>query len=40
MQIPAKLPTEKQSGVLLNILDKGRQEGVVLATTDQKEAGS
>lgn len=31
MQIPAKLPTEKQSGVLLNILDKGRQEGVVFS---------
>jgi hypothetical protein len=29
MQIPAKLPTEKQSVVLLDILDKGRMEGVV-----------
>ena len=31
MQIPAKLPTEKQSAVLLAILDKGRLEGVVLS---------
>lgn len=31
MQIPAKLPTEKQSAVLLGILDKGRLEGVVLS---------
>lgn len=30
MQIPAKLPTEKQSVVLLDILDKGRLEGVVV----------
>jgi len=29
MQIPAKVPTEKQSAVLLAILDKGRLEGVV-----------
>jgi len=30
MQIPVKLPTEKQSGVLLSILDKGRLEGLVI----------
>ncbi len=29
MQIPSKLPTEKQSVVLLDILHKGRMEGVV-----------
>jgi hypothetical protein len=29
MQIPSKLPTEKQSVVLLDILEKGRLEGVV-----------
>lgn len=31
MQIPSKLPTEKQSVVLLDILDKGRLEGVVVS---------
>lgn len=31
MQIPAKLPTEKQSMVLLRVLDKARIEGVVAA---------
>lgn len=30
MQIPAKLPTEKQSVLLLDVLDRGRLEGVVL----------
>ena len=30
MQIPSRLPTEKQSVVLLDILDKGRMEGVVV----------
>lgn len=30
MQIPVRLPTERQSVVLLDILDKGRMEGVVL----------
>lgn len=29
MRIPAKLPTEKQSMVLLDILNKGRMEGVI-----------
>ncbi len=29
MQIPVKIPTEKQSLVLLDILDKGRMEGVI-----------
>lgn len=29
VQIPSKLPTEKQSLVLLDILDKGRLEGIV-----------
>lgn len=28
MQIPAKIPTEKQCAVLLDILEKGREEGV------------
>ena len=31
MQIPSKLPTEKQSVVLLDILDKGQLEGVVVS---------
>jgi hypothetical protein len=30
MQIPAKLPTEKQCVVLLDILDRGRMEGVAV----------
>ena len=30
MQIPVKLPTEKQSGVLLSILHKGRLEGLFI----------
>lgn len=29
MQIPIKIPTEKQSLVLLEILHKGRMEGIV-----------
>ena len=29
MQIPSRLPTEKQSVVLLDILEKGRFEGVI-----------
>lgn len=28
MQIPAKIPTEKQCAVLLDILEKGREEGI------------
>lgn len=30
MQIPSKIPTEKQSLVLLRVLEKGRSEGVVV----------
>jgi hypothetical protein len=29
MQIPVRIPTEKQCAVLLEVLDRGRQEGVV-----------
>jgi hypothetical protein len=29
LQIPAKLPTEKQSAVLIEVLDKAREEGIV-----------
>lgn len=29
MQIPVRIPTEKQCAVLLDVLDRGRQEGVV-----------
>ena len=28
-QIPAKIPTEKQSAVLIEILGKARQEGII-----------
>ena len=31
MQIPSKLPTEKQSLLLLDVLDKGRMEGVIVS---------
>lgn len=31
MQIPGKIPTERQSLVLLKILDKGREEGIVVS---------
>jgi len=30
MQIPAKLPTEKQCAILLDVLGKGRAEGIVI----------
>ncbi len=30
MQIPARVPTEKQSLVLLDILDRGKMEGVIV----------
>lgn len=30
MQIPAKLPTEKQCAILLEVLERGRAEGVVI----------
>lgn len=30
MQIPAKIPTEKQCAVLLSVLEKGRTEGIVV----------
>jgi hypothetical protein len=29
MRIPARLPTEKQSLVLLDILDRGKMEGFI-----------
>ncbi|MFP1789457.1 AIPR family protein [Lonsdalea quercina] len=31
IQIPSKIPTERQSLVLLKVLDKGRQEGLVVS---------
>jgi hypothetical protein len=30
MQIPSKIPTEKQCAILLEVLDKGRAEGIVV----------
>ena len=30
MQIPAKFPTEKQCAILLDVLDRGRAEGIVI----------
>lgn len=37
MQIPSKLPTEKQSMVLLDVLDKGRMEGVVVGESERQD---
>ena len=31
MQIPSRLPTEKQSLLLLDVLDKGKMEGVIVS---------
>jgi hypothetical protein len=28
-QIPAKIPTEKQSAILLEVLGKAREEGII-----------
>lgn len=39
MQIPAKLPTEKQCIVLLGVLDRGRAEGVRVGGTDDIVGG-
>lgn len=33
MQIPGKIPTERQSLILLKILDKGRQEGIIVSNS-------
>lgn len=32
MQIPSKVPTEKQSAILLDVLDRGRTEGIMVRT--------